>query len=571
MSKMFDVVLDGIEERVGLVSSWRAFADHRIDGGVRLRHSFLAVIIYLFVQQAVLGVVLATYYSPSATDAWASTAYLSDQVTLGWLVRGLHYHGATAMVIVSGLWVLQQVLHRAYQAPREVTFWIALATFALSLVLGISGNPLPWDQDGYWGIQVELGIAEQTPGGGMIRTMIQGGSDAGNFTILRLYALHIFALPGVLAGLVWLAVRQRRRHGVPAPADMPVADARSKGQAYFPGQFFVDVLAISVVAGALVAATVASQGAELFAPADPTENFQARPVWYFLALYKLRMAFEGPMEPIATMVIPGAVAAFLVGIPVVDKFGGKAGRLLALVGTGLVATGFVALTLFAMAADGNNEDYQTSLAHAKKRAESAREYAKLGTLPLGGSAVFFNDPQYKVKQLFKEHCLGCHSVDEMGGEEAPAFDDYASRAWLAALIRNPKDPKFYGNTELDMDPYPVEDLPQDQLDAVVEFLVSIEGEGATVDAALVAKGKTLWEDELECNACHEIDPGADADGPNLLGHGSKAWVARVIHDSSKADLFGTNAVMPKFASKLGEQEIADLAAYVVSLRESVVP
>ena len=50
--------------------------------------------------QVVLGILLATYYSASASDAWASTAYLQDQVAGGWFLRGLHHHGSSMMVIV---------------------------------------------------------------------------------------------------------------------------------------------------------------------------------------------------------------------------------------------------------------------------------------------------------------------------------------------------------------------------------------------------------------------------------------------------------------------------------------
>src|SRR5690606_29379130 len=160
--------------------------------------------LYLFLQQAVLGIALATYYSPSATDAWASTAYIQDQVTLGWFVRGLHYHGTSVMVVLGAVWLTTLALTRAYRRPLELR-WVAVVALAgLTLAFGLTGNPLPWDQAGYWGIQVELGIAEETPGGTMIRTLIQGGSEAGNLTVLRLYAIHVFVLPLAFLALLFV-------------------------------------------------------------------------------------------------------------------------------------------------------------------------------------------------------------------------------------------------------------------------------------------------------------------------------------------------------------------------------
>jgi ubiquinol-cytochrome c reductase cytochrome b subunit len=558
---MLDNVVDAVEDRLGLISSWESFRDRLVHGGVRLRHVFPAVITYLFVQQAVLGTVLATYYSPSSTDAWASTAYIQDQVTMGWFVRGLHYHGTSVLIVVIGLWLAQMVLHRAYKAPREVTWWAAIGMLGIGLALGLTGNPLPWDQAGYWGIQVELSIAEQTPGGDIIRTLVQGGSDAGNLSILRLYALHVFVLPGVFAGLIWLVSRQRGQHGLPAPDGMSDAEAHKTAQRYFPAQAFLDVLAMAAVGGIIVAMAVQSHGAELLAPADPTENFQARPEWYFLFLYKLRMFFEGPLEPVATMVIPGAAVAFLVAAPFLDKVAGKLGRLAEMAGMGLLMTATIGLTAYGLSSDGADEEFQKAVAAAEASAEEARGYAKMGVVPLGGPAVFFNDPEYKTKMLYKEHCQGCHALGGVGGDEGPSLEDYSSRAWVAGLVRDANDPRFFGNTSMkdEMEAYAEDDLPQEQLDAVVEYIMQLQGD-TEVDQALAKTGAALWEDELECNACHEVEPGEEGSAPNLHAHGSQAWVARVIRDSSQADLFGDYAAMPKFADKLSEDEIVALAA-----------
>ena len=559
-----------LEERLGLASGWRAFADQRVRGGVRVRHVFPAVMAYLFAQQALLGVMLATYYSPSSSDAWASTAYIQDQVTLGWFVRGMHYHGASAMIVVAGLWLMALAFFRGYRRPWEASWMAVLGIVGLSLALGLSGNPLPWDQEGFWGIQVELAIAEQTPGGEIIRTLIQGGSDAGNLTVLRLYVIHVFLLPGAFLLLLWLVFRQRRLRGTPPPDQMSEADADRLSQPYFPFQAFVDVLAMAVVGGALVGLTVATHGAELMAPADITENFQARPAWYFLFLYKLRMFFEGPMEPVATMVIPGAAAVFLLAVPFIDRIGGGLGKLVVRVGVGALMAGVILMTGVAIMADEADEEYQKSLVQAAKTSERARGFAREGVVPQGGPAVFWNDPQYQIKQLYKEHCQSCHSIDGVGGEEAPDLSDYGSRQWLIGAIRDVNDPRYLGNTEHkgEMDPYDTEALPDEQLEPLLEYLFQLQGDGAPFDQKLAAKGAELWEDELECNSCHEIEPGAEGDGPNMHQRGSKAWVMRVIRDSSKPDLYGDDAQMPKFEGKLSDEEIGQLADYVLATGRS---
>lgn len=547
-----------LEERTGIVSGWRAFTDRPWPGGPALHHASFAALVYLFVQQAVLGIVLSMYYSPSASDAWASTAYLTDQVTMGWFVRGLHDHGASAFVVLAVVHMALLAFAGAYRRPREAMWFAAVGVVGLALALGLSGNPLPWDEKGFWAIQVELGIAEQTPGGEVIRTLVQGGRSAGNLTLLRLFVVHAFVLPLLLGALLKFMASQRRRHGASASQ----AHARST---YAPGQFLLDMVVIAGLAIGLVVATVMTRGTELFAPADPTSGFQARPEWYFLFLYKLRHWFEGPLEPIATMVIPGAAVGFLLAAPFIERIAGRVGRVGVLVGISTLLAGSAALTVVAQADDRADEGYQKSLAEAEANARRSRELAYEGVDPRGGGAVFWNDPEYKVKALYIEHCRNCHAMDGFGGGEAPDLTDYDSREWLAGLIRNASDDKYFGKTKHDsMEPYPADQLDDEKLAAVVEYVVELGGDPTMiVDTALAATGKQLWNDDLDCSNCHEIEAGKDNEGPTLAGRATQAWVERVIRDSSKPDLFGGKAQMPKFADKLSDEEIAALAAFVL--------
>jgi ubiquinol-cytochrome c reductase cytochrome b subunit len=558
-------MLDWLEERTALPGLWRRFAEHPVPGGPRLRHVLPAVLVYLFVQQGVLGVLLAAHYSPSASDAWASTAYLNDQLDAGWFVRGLHHYGTSAIILAAVAYLGQLAVTREYQRPRELVWISTLGLLVVTMALGVTGNILPWDEQGYWAAQVELGIVEQTPGGEALRTLAQGGGEAGNLTLTRLYALHAFVLPLVAAALLCAVVVLGRR----AQAREAALEPR-RAQPFAAGQLLVDMLAMVLVAGALVAVTMRTHGSELFGPADPGSGFQARPEWYFLFLYELRMAFEGPLEPVATMVIPGAAAVFLVAAPFLDAVAGKAGRVGVLVVLGLGLAAVVALTAISITGDAANESYGKAMAQAHKQAERARGFAKEGVLPEGGPAVYRNDPEHKVRALFEEHCQNCHELDGFGGQEAPSLDDYASRQWLFALVRDPNEKRFFGGTKHDeMEPYPEtgeKAIASEQLHAVVEYLWQLQGE-ADVDETLAAEGKALWDDELTCNNCHEVQAGVEGTAPNLAGHGSAAWVARVIRDSSKPDLFGEAAQMPKFGEdELDEQALAELAAFVVEQR-----
>src|ERR1044071_9248808 len=181
-------LLDWLDERAGVRAVWSWLADEEIPGGARPRYVFGSVLMFLFVQQVVLGILLAMYYSPSATDAWASTAFLNDQVTAGWFLRGLHHHGSSAMVIVTVLHFLQVTIAGAYRRPRELNWLTGLIMAALVLGFALTGYLLPWDQKGYWATQVATSLMGSTPLiGPWLKSVIQGGPEYGNLTLTHFY------------------------------------------------------------------------------------------------------------------------------------------------------------------------------------------------------------------------------------------------------------------------------------------------------------------------------------------------------------------------------------------------
>src|SRR5262245_23468999 len=125
--------LEWFKARTGLDAAIAGALDEPVPGGARFQYVFGSVLTFLFMQQVVLGILLAFYYSPSAADAWASTAYLNDQVRAGWFLRGLHHHGSSAMVVVTVLHFLQVTLSGAYRRPRELNWLTGLLMGALVL------------------------------------------------------------------------------------------------------------------------------------------------------------------------------------------------------------------------------------------------------------------------------------------------------------------------------------------------------------------------------------------------------------------------------------------------------
>ncbi len=561
-------LVDWLDDRASIRAVWSWFADQELPGGARLRYSFGSVLVFLVVQQAVLGILLASYYSPSATDAWASVEYLNDQVTAGWFLRGLHHHGSSAVVVMTVLHVLQTALAGAYRKPRELNWLSGLVMAAPVLGFALTGYLLPWDQKGYWATQVATSILGSMPGGAPLRVLLQGGTECGNLTLTRFFTLHVFVLPIALFSLLAVHIALVKKHGV-TPPELPKAELEQKKQRYFPSQLFWDVLLMALTSCVLVLLTFSTHGATLYAPAQPASNFQARPEWYFLPLFQLLKYFEGPTQFIGTAVIPGALAAFLAGLPWIDRAQSRkmGERMPVVAGLALIMSGIIVLITMALHDDAKDLKYQKAVIAQVHEGTRSRELAKAGVLPQGGDAVFENDPQVAARRLFKDSCENCHTLEASGGEEAPNLTQFKDREWLSAVIRNPHDKRFFGGTKThkEMEPYAAKDLPDAKLKPLVEYLYSIQGDGlGPVDAALAAQGQKLFADDVDCNTCHEVKPGETSDGPNLFHAASKDWIVRVIRDSSAPDLFGKVASMPSFKKKLSDDDIQKLAELITS-------
>src|SRR5215475_192131 len=96
-------VLAWLESRVGYSGILKMLLDEPVPGGARWWYVFGSVLTFILTLQLLTGILLAAFYSPSSTTAWASVAFIQDQLTLGWFVRGLHSMGASAMVVLTGI------------------------------------------------------------------------------------------------------------------------------------------------------------------------------------------------------------------------------------------------------------------------------------------------------------------------------------------------------------------------------------------------------------------------------------------------------------------------------------
>ena len=113
--------------------------------------------------QGITGMLLTIYYVPTPDHAYDSIQYIMNDVTFGWLIRGMHHWGATLLVIVVFLHMLKSYFVGAYKYPREITWLTGGVLLLVVLVMGFSGYLLPWNQKAYWATSVGTAIAGAVP------------------------------------------------------------------------------------------------------------------------------------------------------------------------------------------------------------------------------------------------------------------------------------------------------------------------------------------------------------------------------------------------------------------------
>lgn len=560
MLKRLDAWLDS---RTGHRAILHNALHEHVPGGARWRYIFGSVITVLILVQVVTGVALELYYSPSTTDAWASVNYIQTQVWMGSLLRGVHHFGASAIVIVMAMHLMQTAWAGAFRAPREMNWIAGFVLLQIILGLALTGYLLPWDQKGYWATQVATSIAGTLPLiGPKLQTFLQGGTSYGNLTLTRFHTLHVMLLPAALFSVIGIHIALFRKHGV-TPPDLPKEELERKSAMFFPDQLLLDTIA-SIAAVGVIFWLAWRVGAPLEAPADPSSQYLARPEWYFLPLFQLLKYFEGGAELVGTVILPGLAMGFVAALPflhtALSRRSPSAHRMLAGALTlGLVGVG--GLGALAVRSDRNDPAVAAMAERAHEEALEARRLASMGGVPASGPLnLYRNDPMVWGHRVLAVQCQKCHmACDTTPYKGSPCLEGYGSRAWIARFLRNPREPHFFGNTKIDdMEPYTG---PQESVDALTEFIYS-QGGRKDVTEALAKKGEELFDSE-GCASCHSLDGVGSGVAPDLKGWASREWTYAFIRAPGHSRFFGEMNEMETFDHlRLPEEELQAVTAWL---------
>ena len=188
---------------------------------VKITHTFClgGLSFFLFLVLTVTGVYLMFFYVPSATQAYTNILDIQSQVTFGLLTRNIHRWAAHLMVFFVFLHMMRVFYHGAYKPPREFNWVVGVVLLFLTIMLSFTGYLLPWDQIAYWAITIGTNFGAYFPiVNSPTKSILLGGLEVGQNTLLRFYVGHVIFLPLIAA--IFLAVhfwRIRKDGGISGP------------------------------------------------------------------------------------------------------------------------------------------------------------------------------------------------------------------------------------------------------------------------------------------------------------------------------------------------------------------
>ena len=378
--KAGEATIDYVDARSGVKTGFKWFIFRNVPAETSWFQTLGFTAMALFGMQAVTGIILAMYYQPDPNSAYQSIDAITHDVTWGWLVRGMHKWGASAMIVVVFLHLGRVFFFGSYKYPRELTWVTGAILLIMTMFMGLTGYLLVWDQKAYWATVVAVNITASAPIlGPYVADILRAGPEFGPDTLSRFYSIHMLVIParhrhlhrvaplpdhearhrgapvqppppgrGARGGRGAAARRSgsacrtagvRSRQPVPADAregrgalvnrgqqeyyKRDYAQAKAEGKPFFPYAVYKDLLIATLAIGIVIMLAIWHK-VEVGEPVNPAStDFVPRPEWYFFFLFELLKIFKGQnaLMPVimATFIIPNILMALLILTPFIDR------------------------------------------------------------------------------------------------------------------------------------------------------------------------------------------------------------------------------------------------------------
>jgi ubiquinol-cytochrome c reductase cytochrome b subunit len=424
MKNLVKQFVDAFEERTGLVKFVIGIARHPVPPGTGWLYVFGSSVLTCLMIQVVTGIALSTRYVASSRSAYPVLQFITHKAVLGNFLRGMHYFGASAMILLIGVHMIQVFLMGCYKYPREFNWVTGVLLLFLVVSMAFTGQLLRWDQTAVWATILSAEMIGRTPFiGKYLARFLLGGKTLGGATLSRFFAFHVFFLAASILAIVAFHLYLVLHDGISAP---PVPGQKvnpktyraeydklleERGVPFWPGVAWRDVVAAFVV-GIVIASLAFFVGPpELGGPPNPSLLARdPRPDWYMLWYFGVLAMLPRHMESVFMIGAPLSAVVFLLMVPV---WWNKGERHPARRPWAVIAVITIVLSIVAFWIEGSRSPWSP----------------KFDAQPLSAALVGTTvGPVANGAQLFHDHaCEFCHTVDGSGGQRGPDLTDVAQR------------------------------------------------------------------------------------------------------------------------------------------------
>ena len=207
-----------IDDRSGFTEIFMPLIKHPVPPGSKWSYVFGSATLFCLVLQVITGVALSLLYQPSSSEAYQSLQFITNQAAFGNVLRGIHYFGASGMIIMVSIHMIRVYITAAYKYPREMTWISGVILFFMTIAMGFTGQLLRWDSNGVWSSVVAAEQLGRLPFiGKWAARLLLGGDTIGGHSLSRFYSYHVFIIPTIIFLFVGYHLMLIVRNGISEP------------------------------------------------------------------------------------------------------------------------------------------------------------------------------------------------------------------------------------------------------------------------------------------------------------------------------------------------------------------
>lgn len=464
MKKILKKIWRWIDDRTGISENILPILKHPVPPKAKWAYVFGSATLFCFLLQVITGIALSLLYQPSSKDAYQSLEFITNQAKFGNVLRGIHYFGASAMIILVGVHMIRVYITASYKYPREMNWISGVFLLIFTIFMGFTGQLLRWDSNGVWSSVVAAQQLGRVPFvGKYLARLLIGGDTIGGQSLSRFYSYHVFIFPALIFLFVGFHLYLVIRNGISEPpkagrlVDPKTYRAwyknmlKEKGIPFWPNAAWRDIMFSAIVIIGIICLAIIFGAPALTGQPDPSMvHTSPNPDWYMIPFFALFALMPHKIESVAMLLGPLITIVVLFSVPFIVHKGERSPlkRPWAMFGVICVFVFVISLLVIGLKAPWS-PDFNTK------------------QLPL--TAIKSTNPDSTivdgVNLFYAKGCQYCHTINKYGGKAGPDLTTIGNRLSIEELkiriVNGGKNMPSYGGI-----------LSKEELNNVVAFLQS---------------------------------------------------------------------------------------------------